>query len=163
MRESTQLVTIRPATKEDEGFLANLFTSTRPEFDLLDLPESQKQALLSMQFKAQRQQYDASYPQAESAIILCDDRPIGRRLVDRTAREITLIDIALLPEHRNAGIGTNLMQKLLAEAAEERKPVRLHVLKSNPALRLYERLGFSRVGDHSMYFEMVVQPAVCAQ
>ncbi len=163
MRESTQSVTIRPATKDDEVFLLLLFASTRPEFDLLDLPENQKQALLAMQFKAQRQHYDESYPQAESGIILRDDRPVGRMLVDRTAREITLIDIALLPEHRNAGIGTDLIQELLAEAAAARKPVRLHVLKSNPALRLYERLGFSRVGDQSMYFEMLFQPAVCAQ
>ena len=163
MRESTQLVTIRPATRDDEGFLLHLFAGTRPEFDLLDLPESQKQALLSMQFKAQRQQYDASYPQAESGIILRDGRPIGRMLVDRTAREITLIDIALLPEHRNTGIGTELIKELLGEAAEARKPVRLHVLKSNPALRLYERLGFSKVGDQSMYFEMLFQPAACPQ
>ena len=158
MRESTQLVTIRPATGDDESFLSHLFASTRPEFDLLDLPESQKQALLSMQFKAQRQHYDESYPRAESGIILRDDLPIGRMLVDRTAREITLVDIALLPEHRNAGIGTDLIQELLAEAAAARKPIRLHVLKSNPALRLYERLGFSRVGDQSMYFEMLFQP-----
>jgi len=163
MRESTQSVTIRPATEDDEGFLLHLFAGTRPEFDLLDLPESQKQALMSMQFRAQRQQYDASYPEAESGIILRDEHPIGRMLVDRTAPEITLIDIALLPNHRNAGIGTDLIRELLAEAAGARKAVRLHVFKSNPALRLYERLGFSRVGDHSMYFEMIFQPAVDAQ
>ena len=162
MRESTQSVTIRPATEDDEGFLLHLFAGTRPEFDLLDLPESQKQALVSMQFRAQRQQYDGSYPQAESRIILRDKHPIGRMLVDRTAPEITLIDIALLPEHRNAGIGTHLIKELLAEAAGAKKPVRLHVFKSNPALRLYERLGFSRVGDQSMYFEMIFQPAACA-
>ena len=113
-----------------------------------------------MQFNAQRQQYDYSYPQAESGIVLQDDLPIGRMLVDKTACEITLIDIALLPEHRNAGLGTDLIQDLLAEAVVARKPVRLHVLKSNPAMRLYERLGFSRVGDQSMYFEMIFEPAV---
>ena len=163
MRESAQSVTIRPATRDDEDFLLHLFAGTRPEFDLLDLPENQKQALMSMQFKAQRQQYDASYPEAESGIILRDEHPIGRMLVDRTAPEITLIDIALLPEHRNAGIGTDLIQGLLAEATGARKPVRLHVLKSNRALRLYERLGFSRVGDQPMYFEMLFQPTVDRQ
>ena len=163
MAESTQLVSLRPATKDDEAFLLHLFISTRPEFSLLNLPESQKQALLSMQFNAQRQQYEESYPQAESNILLQDGRPIGRMLVDRTTSEITLIDIALLPEHRNAGLGTHLIQGLLAEATQAKKPVRLHVLKSNPALHLYERFGFSRVGDQSMYFEMIFQPAVCAE
>lgn len=151
-------MSLRLVINDDEAFLLHLFASTRPEFNLLNLPENQMQALLAMQFKAQRQQYDESYPQAESNIVLQDDHRIGRMLVDRTEREITLVDIALLPEYRNAGIGSRLVQDLLAEAAVAGKPVRLHVLKSNPALRLYERLGFSRVSDQSMYFEMIFQP-----
>ena len=113
---------------------------------------------MSMQFNAQRQQYDGSYPEAENSIVLRDDHPIGRILVDRKGHDITLVDVALLPEHRNAGIGSALVQRLLAQAIVAKKPVRLHVLKSNPALRLYERLGFSRVSDESMYFEMIFQP-----
>lgn len=162
MRESTQSVSVRPATKNDEAFLLNLFASTRPEFSLLNLTEGQMQALMMMQFNAQRQQYDECYPEAESKIVLQDQRPIGRMLVDKTGREYTLIDIAFLPEHRNAGIGTRLIRELLAEAVVARKPVRLHVLKSNPALRLYERLGFSLAGNQSMYFEMVFAPPGCA-
>lgn len=113
-----------------------------------------------MQFNAQRQQYDEVYPQAENRIVLQDDRPVARILVDRSEHEITLIDIALLPEYRNAGIGTRLVQKLQAEAVAARKPVRLHVWKSNPALHLYERLGFSIVRDQSSYLEMLFQPQV---
>lgn len=163
MRESTQFISIRPATKNDEAFLLDLFASTRPEFSLLNLPEGQMQALMTMQFNAQRQQYDECYPQAESKIILQDQRPIGRMLVDRSGREFTLIDIAVLPEHRNGGIGTSLVQDLLSEAVVAGKPVRLHVLKSNPALRLYQRLGFSLAGDQSIYFEMVFAPPGCTQ
>jgi ribosomal protein S18 acetylase RimI-like enzyme len=137
----------------------HLFASARPEFNLLNLPESQLQALMAMQFNAQRQQYDESYPEAQSDIILQNANPIGRMLVDRTEHELTLIDIALLPEYRNAGIGSKLIEELLAEASVAGKPVRLHVLKSNPAQRLYERLGFSRVGEQSMYFEMLLVPA----
>ena len=152
-------MSLRPATNDDEAFLLHVFASTRPEFSLLDLPESQMQALMSMQFNAQRQQYDGSYPEAENSIVLLDDHPIGRILVDRKEHGITLVDVALLPEHRNTGIGTVLLKRLLAQAVVAKKPVRLHVLKSNPALRLYERLGFSRVSDQSMYFEMIFQPA----
>jgi ribosomal protein S18 acetylase RimI-like enzyme len=158
MGEFTQSVSLRLAAKDDEAFLLHLFASTRPEFSLLNLPEGQLQALMSMQFNAQRQQYDASYPQAQSNIVLQDEHRIGRMLVDRAEREITLVDIALLPEYRNAGIGSKLLRELLAEASDAKMPVRLHVLKSNPALQLYERLGFSRVNDQSMYFEMIFQP-----
>jgi ribosomal protein S18 acetylase RimI-like enzyme len=160
MPASSQSITMRPVGPDDEDFLAQLFASTRPEFSFLDLPESQKQFLMTMQFNAQRQQYDASYPEAESAIILLHGQPIGRMLVDRNDREFTLIDIALSPEHRNAGIGTNLISEFLNEARAAGKPVRLHVAKSNPAQRLYQRLGFSLTADQSMYFEMIFEPLV---
>jgi len=158
MGESTQSVSIRPATQDDQAFLMDLFASTRPEFSLLNLPESQMQALMSMQFNAQRQQYNAAYPQAESNIVWQDEERVGRILVDRAEREITLVDIALLPQYRNAGIGSKLLRDLLAEASLTKIPVRLHVFQTNPALRLYERLGFSRVNDQSAHVEMIFQP-----
>jgi ribosomal protein S18 acetylase RimI-like enzyme len=160
MPDPAQPTTLRPATADDDTFLLHLFAGTRPEFDLLAIDEGQKQALIKMQFNAQRQQYDAGYPAAENSIILSRGLPIGRLLVDRSGGEVVLIDIALLPDQRNSGVGTDLIRKLLAEASSERKAVRLHVFKSNPALRLYERLGFSRVGDQSMYFEMKNEPSV---
>jgi ribosomal protein S18 acetylase RimI-like enzyme len=153
MSETSSVVRLRLADSADEDLLAQLFASTRPEFDLL--PDSQKQALVNMQFNAQRQQYGASYPDAKNSLILLHDQAIGRMLVDRGAREFTLIDIALFPAHRNAGIGTGLIQQLLREARVAGKSVRLHVAKLSPAQRLYERLGFSRVGDQSMYYEML--------
>jgi ribosomal protein S18 acetylase RimI-like enzyme len=158
MQKPAHIVTVRPATPDDEAFLFQLFVVNRPELSLLNLEESQKQALIKMQFDAQRQQYDSCYPQAESGIILSDGRAIGRLLVDRRERDIVLIDIAMMPEHQNRGIGTGVIRKLLGDAADAGKAVRLHVLKSNPALRLYERLGFYRVEDQSMYFEMMCEP-----
>ena len=148
---------LRASTPDDEAFLFEVFAATRTdEFRFLD--EQQKQAIIRMQYDAQRFQYDEGFPQAESRIILRGDRPAGRMLVDESESEITLVDIALLPEHRGSGVGTQLLNELLNRAVVARKPVRLHVLKSNPALRLYERLGFSRVDDESMYFEMMFEP-----
>jgi ribosomal protein S18 acetylase RimI-like enzyme len=105
-----------------------------------------------MQFAAQYQQYRTMYPEARFDVILLDDRPIGRLYVARREDEILLIDIALLPEYRNAGIGTRLLRDLLAEAAQAGKPVRGHVQKGNPAQRLYERLGFVRMADRGVYW-----------
>ncbi len=152
-----QNVSLRAATAEDDLFLYEIFVSTR-EDEFRFLEETQKQALLKMQYNAQRSQYDEGYPDAESNIVLADDRPVGRLLVDEGEREILLIDIALLPESRTLGIGTHLLNELLRRAADARKPVRLHVLNSNPALRLYQRLGFSQVGGDSMYLEMMFEP-----
>ena len=158
---TTKTVNVRPATADDEGFLRELFASTREaEFACLD--EGPRETLITMQFNLQRQQYEAGYPQAEHTIILSEDRAIGRLFVDEGDREITLVDIVLLPDYRNSGIGTYLLEQLLARAAAANKPVRLHVFKTNPAQGLYERLGFSKVGDEGMYFEMLRQPGGAA-
>jgi len=152
-------VSLRPATEADEDFLFELFASTRrDEFKVLLADEAQLEALVKMQFNLQRRQYEAGYPEADHKIILRDGQPIGRLFVDESDREFTLVDIALLPEHRNSGIGTYLIQQLLSRAANKEKPVRLHVVKSNPARRLYERLGFSLASEDGVYLEMLCEP-----
>jgi len=152
-------VSLRPATEADEEFLHQLFASTRmDEFRFLLADETQVESLVRMQFNLQRQQYDAGYPEADHNIIIREGQPIGRLLVDESDEEFTLVDVALLAEHRNSGLGTYLIQQLLRRATNQGKRVRLHVLKSNPAQRLYERLGFSRVAEDGMYFEMLCEP-----
>jgi ribosomal protein S18 acetylase RimI-like enzyme len=64
------------------------------------------------------------------------------------------MDIALLPEYRNAGIGARLIRDLQNEAAQTGRSLRLHVETFNPALRLYERLGFHSVSASGIYLEM---------
>ncbi|HEX4900607.1 MAG TPA: GNAT family N-acetyltransferase, partial [Pyrinomonadaceae bacterium] len=147
---------LRPATAEDTSFLMSLFASTRSEELALLAPDHNLiEAFITMQFNAQRRQYDMSYPHANHSIVLWNEAPIGRLLVDKGDREFTLVDVALLADYRNIGIGTHLMQNLLKEAATAREPVRLHVLATGAAMRLYERLGFSRIGGDSVYLEMI--------
>lgn len=110
-----------------------------------------------MQFQMQQRNYDACYPAAENKIILLAEQPIGRVLIDRSAPEILLVDIALLSAFRGRGIGSQIIKALLGEAITLNKPVKLSVFESNPALRLYERLGFSKVGEDGPYIEMLWQ------
>src|SRR5512132_4068945 len=118
----------RPATSEDEPFLRNLFAATRAdELALMNWDENQKEAFIAMQFNAQSRQYVMSYPHAQNSIILLNDVPIGRMLLDRGEREFILVDVALLPAHRGAGIGTHLIEDLLLEATAAGKPVKLNV------------------------------------
>ena len=92
------------------------------------------------------------------AIILLDGEPIGRLYVDRRTDEIRIIDIALLAEHRKKGIGSELMGDILAEACNADLPVRIYVEQFNPALHLYERLGFSQANQVGMYYLMEWRP-----
>lgn len=57
----------------------------------------------------------------------------------------------LLPDFQGLGIGSSLVSSLQCEAAERRVPLRLKVLKVNPAKRFYERMGFS-VKEETEYF-----------
>jgi len=148
-------ITLRPALPEDEAFLCAVYASTRrDELAACGWDQAQQEAFLQMQFNCQRQSYGWQYPRAEHQVILRDGQPVGRIIVHRTEEEILLVDIALLPEHRNAGIGGALVRDLFAEASTAGKPVRLHVERFNRARQLYERLGFVCIGDTGMHFLM---------
>ncbi|MFI4986167.1 MAG: GNAT family N-acetyltransferase [Alphaproteobacteria bacterium] len=55
---------------------------------------------------------------------------------------------------RGQGIGTELVKGLIEEAASDGRAVTLGVVKTNPALRLYERLGFRTMHDDERKFYM---------
>jgi GNAT superfamily N-acetyltransferase len=56
------------------------------------------------------------------------------------------------------GIGTEVMNRLIGEAARHNRAVRLAVVKINPALRLYERLGFHTTHQDDRKFYMKRDP-----
>jgi GNAT superfamily N-acetyltransferase len=53
------------------------------------------------------------------------------------------------------GIGTEVMKRLIGEATDVNQTMRPNVVKINPAVRLYERLGFQilREDDHKFYMK----------
>src|SRR6266571_1413372 len=129
---------LQPVRPEDEPFLFELYASTRgDEMALVGWNKPQQEASLRMQFNAQRSSYAMQFPNADYRIIVHDGRAAGRLIVDRSGEDILLIDVALLPEFRNAGIGSALVKQVMAEAAQAQKPFKLHVEKFNRARRLY--------------------------
>lgn len=145
-------VSLRPASAEDEPFLQRVYAATRAEeMALLPLEEEHRQELLRSQHRAQQAHYDAQFPEASFDVVLLDGVPAGRLYVARGEAEIRLIDIALLPEHRGAGVGRTLLEGLIAEADAARLPVTAHVERHNRALSLYRRLGFTPVAEGEVY------------
>ncbi len=152
-------VTFRPIAPADLEFLYRLYASTREaEMALLDWDEAQKAEFLRMQFNAQHTYYMQQFTRAEFQLILLEGKPAGRLYLDRRPDELRIIDIALLPAHRGQGIGTALLEDILDEAGRAGLPVRIHVERFNPALRLYQRLGFRHVDDNGVYYLMEWQP-----
>ena len=87
-------------------------------------------------------------------IIVAEGRDAGLLQVDRPGHEIFLQRIELAPEFQGRGLGAAVVQALTAEARAARLPLRLQVLKVNPAQRLYARLGLRIVGETATHLRM---------
>jgi ribosomal protein S18 acetylase RimI-like enzyme len=158
-----EMITLRPVEDGDRALLRRIYGSTREEeLAPLGWDEAQRAAFVAMQFDAQDRYYREHYPAASFQVILRDGRPAGRLYVNQGAEEIRIVDIALLPEHRGAGIGTALLRELQALGAAQGKPVTIHVERFNPALRLYERLGFRPSADRGVYLLLAWSPGAPA-
>lgn len=152
-------IALRPIRPDDHPFLLAVYSSTR-EAELAGVPWSaeQKASFLRMQFEAQHQYYQEHYGTASFDVILVDGEAAGRLYVARWPRDIRIVDIALLPAFRRRGIGAELIGGLQQEAAASGRTLSIHVERLNPALSLYERLGFRIAEDKGVYYFMEWRP-----
>lgn len=95
------------------------------------------------------------------------NKPVGAvwmRLFDDSNKTFGYVDnqtpilgIAMLPNTRGKGVGTLLLEEAFKEAkAIGFKKISLSVDPQNPALRLYERFGFEKIGVDGTSWDMVV-------
>lgn len=159
---------LRAAAPVDKAAIACLYASTR-EQELQQVPWNgeQKRAFTDWQSEQQERHYDEHYPGFERLLIhdRRQDRegdaqalPIGRLYINTTS-EVRLMEITLLPPHRNQGIGSVIMDQILRYAESLALPISLHVEPFNPARRMYERLGFTTVETRGLYEFMIRQPS----
>jgi ribosomal protein S18 acetylase RimI-like enzyme len=151
---------LRPVGRGDDELLLRIYASTRShELAALPWDDAAKEAFLRAQLAAQAASYER-YPGRSHQVVLLGGEPVGRLYLARTEQELLILDVSLLPEHRGRGIGTALLRAVLDEAAAAGKRVRLHVERSNRALRLYRRLGFREVADLGVYLQLDWAPYV---
>lgn len=148
-------VTVRAVAAEDAAFLRTVYAHIRePELAQVPWSAEDKRRFIEHQFAAQDHAYRTNYPGADLLILVVDGIPAGRLYVHRRATEIRIMDIALLPPFRGQGIGTSVLRSLQEEATRSERAVTIHVEIFNPAMRLYERLGFTRVSQNDVYVLM---------
>jgi ribosomal protein S18 acetylase RimI-like enzyme len=157
--EVPEFIELRIAEDGDAAFLFQLYCDIRhAEVSGWGWPAAQREAFLRMQFEAQRRSYAAAYPGATDEIVCLGGLPVGRRLVSAIPDGMRLVDIGLLSEYRNRGIGTRLIRQFLesCDVSCEAGPriASLQVLRGNPAGNLYRRLGFRETGSDGMYIQM---------
>jgi ribosomal protein S18 acetylase RimI-like enzyme len=157
---------LRRINDDDLPFLAEVYASTRAE-ELAAVPwtDEQKASFLRWQFDNQHQYYRQYYPTCEFLVIEQREAvgspgtAIGRLYIDRWPDQIRLVDIALLPQFRGAGVGSALLRSILDEGRASDLAVTIHVEANNPALALYRRLGFQHVDSNGIYYLMRWEPA----
>lgn len=153
-------VTLRRVEAGDEPFLFEVYASTRAEeLAQVGWSEQQQHGFLEMQFRAQSRFYESEYPGAEFQIIVVDGQPVGRLYVHWRRNEIRIMDLALLPQYRRHGIGTQVLKKILAAGEHSSRSVTIHVEIFNPALQLYQRLGFRQVASNGVHHLLEWTPA----
>ena len=152
---SRAAITCRSCADADLPFLRHLYGTTRDdEMQRVPWSEEQKRQFLDLQFRAQKQHYEAYYPECAFLVIELEGQAIGRLYVDRGVEDIQIIDIALLPGHRGRGIGRMLMEEILDEGRSTGKRVTIYVEHDNPARHLYDRLGFQHMDTNGVYHLM---------
>ncbi|MBW4623172.1 MAG: GNAT family N-acetyltransferase [Cyanosarcina radialis HA8281-LM2] len=86
-------------------------------------------------------------------IVCLNEQDIGVISVIDRGNEMFLNYLAILPIYQKQGLGTQLVRQVLSQAAERGVPVKLNVMRVNPAKELYDRLGFKVVdSDRDRYF-----------
>jgi RimJ/RimL family protein N-acetyltransferase len=156
---SFKTISTPQVSEEDMVFLYQLYASTRiEEMRQTTWSDQQKHDFLLQQYNAQHSHYFSHYPKGDYLIVEKNKKPIGRIYLDRDEKSICLLDIALIPESRNKGLGTELLKQLIKEAQEGQKKITIHVESFNPAYQLYQKLGFKHVEDKGVYQYMEWYP-----
>ena len=171
---------LRVESSDDLPFLSALYTGVRwQELSPADWPEAAKREFLDQQCRLQHAHYLQHYAGAEMLLITAaapmlsahaeatldwpdpqssERQLIGRIYLRRGATEIRLMDIALLPCWQGKGIGQCLITSLQQSGRVHAVDITLHVEPTNPAQRLYQRLGFALIEQRGVYDFLGWQP-----
>lgn len=149
---------LRKARHRDQGFLLQLFHTSRPYLSQFPMPIEFVTALVRQQYDLQRTSYGKQFPDYLDLLILLDQEAIGNlKLYKNDADEsLHLLDIALVPAHQGRGYGRALLRELQNHAAQNDCAFRLSVDRQNRrAKKLYSELGFRLENTSVTHEEMI--------
>ena len=137
---------LRPATQEDFSFARGLyFDSMEPLLSALDAWDAENAE------NAFRSYFIAE----EINVVQLNAKDVGWMQVSVTEKELCLDQIHLMEDVRGLGIGTHLINKVIDEAEAQKRDVSLSLIKGNPSIGLYRRLGFQLDGEDATKSHML--------
>ena len=138
-------IELRPVRAEDYGFAWRLYAEgIRPY----------AAAYMAWVDAEQEARFESRYKPGSTWVIRRDGTDVGWMELHEIDAELRLNQLYVAAAQQRNGIGSQVMRQVLAKSRETRKPIALNVLKNNPARRLYERFGFTVVGENEMKFFM---------
>ena len=137
-------LSMRPARPSDQGFLENLFNSTRDDLRMIDAETTFIETVIDQQCQAQTVGYGEMYPNALYFIVEMHQERVGRVVVDFGADHVDIVDISFIRPARGKGYVTGVIQALQMAAVKVRAPLYATISLANIALRqTYVGLGFA--------------------
>ena len=141
-------ITLRPASTQDFEYCNRLYFAGMKKI----IEE------LNLDMAAQAVTFRENWEATQVRIIGVGSSDVG--WLQSTMRDDGLFVAQLFVDgpFQRQGIGTAMMNRLIGEAARLDQAVCLAVVKINPALRLYERLGFHTTHEDDRKFYMKRDP-----
>jgi ribosomal protein S18 acetylase RimI-like enzyme len=88
-------------------------------------------------------------------IIVQNNIDIGAISVSKDNNEVFIMNIQILPEYQNRGIGAEVINQIIVDSKSKNLDrVWLQVFKINPAKKLYDKLGFSTIKETETHYVM---------
>lgn len=140
------MLSLRPSTALDTPFLRGLHHVAYRDVVLRQFGAWEEEA--------QDFWFERSLGEADFRVIMRGSLPVGALGTKDEASRINIVELQVLPEWQNQGIGTFALGTELSRARLAGRPVELRVLKENHARRLYERHGFHVTGESETHYLM---------
>jgi GNAT superfamily N-acetyltransferase len=143
-------ISLRPALAGDAIFARTIYFDTMRWII---------ERLLGWDEQLEKEKFTAQFNAAASQIIVADGKDVGWIQAQDNADALWLQSLYVTPAMQRRGIGTEVLRRLTERTHGEHKALTLSVVKINPALRLYQRLGFNITHEDEYKFYMRLDPA----
>jgi len=136
---------LRQGKKEDKRWLYELYRTTM---------RSYIEETWGWDENFQAKEFQINLLPEKFKIVIQDGANIGAYLVKQKENCMWIEMLIIQPAMQNKGIGTNIIEMLKSEAKHSQQPIKLSVIKVNPALEFYLRLGFKAYEEDSSFYKL---------
>ena len=136
---------MRRGNSADEPWLFELFKATMR--DHID-------AVWGWEELLQKEGFNTSLPAKNFLILELESNPVACLHISDKSDHLLLDMILVEPNWQQQGLGSQLIFIAQESARQKEKPIRLSVLKTNPALAFHQKNGFKVIEDDEHSYKM---------